>query len=228
MTSAAELKRAVCAVIDDRRAGLIEISRGIHAEPELAFHEVKAAARLTAAVERHGQFRSPQYAGRSLYPGRLARCALLRLDLSGRIPANLQGPIGWPDDNALRNHGLWGGQTDCPAATLLVWDRALPRLRNRSLASRQQRDGRDQEITFASVANRLGETRPASFLIGLGTAVIRKRNPSPEFDVSIAQFVGALARFLIVVAVKLHRARHVAVFVQNISSVARHWLSPVS
>jgi metal-dependent amidase/aminoacylase/carboxypeptidase family protein len=36
------------------RGELIEISRAIHAEPELAFHEEKAAARLIGAVERDG------------------------------------------------------------------------------------------------------------------------------------------------------------------------------
>jgi amidohydrolase len=54
MTSAADLKRAVCEAVDACRGELVEISRAIHAEPELAFQEVKAAARLTAAVERHG------------------------------------------------------------------------------------------------------------------------------------------------------------------------------
>jgi amidohydrolase len=54
MTQIADLKRAACAAVDDMRAELIEISRAIHAEPELAFHEEKAAAWLTAAVERHG------------------------------------------------------------------------------------------------------------------------------------------------------------------------------
>jgi amidohydrolase len=54
MTPATDLKRAVCAAVDALRAELIEISRAIHAEPELAFHEEKAAARLTAAVEQHG------------------------------------------------------------------------------------------------------------------------------------------------------------------------------
>jgi hypothetical protein len=54
MTEIADLKRAVCAAVDEMRAELIEISRAIHAEPELAFHEEKAAARLTTAVERHG------------------------------------------------------------------------------------------------------------------------------------------------------------------------------
>jgi amidohydrolase len=54
MTSTVELKSVVCAAVDAMRAELIEISRAIHAEPELAFHEEKAAARLTGAVERHG------------------------------------------------------------------------------------------------------------------------------------------------------------------------------
>jgi len=54
MTPIADLKRAACAAVDDMRAELVETSRAIHAEPELAFHEEKAAARLTGAVERHG------------------------------------------------------------------------------------------------------------------------------------------------------------------------------
>src|SRR5262245_66479611 len=54
MTHSAEFKRAACEAIDAMRGELIEISRAIHAEPELSFHEEKAAARLTAAVERHG------------------------------------------------------------------------------------------------------------------------------------------------------------------------------
>jgi amidohydrolase len=49
-----DLKHAVCAAVDAMRAELVEISRGIHEEPELAFQEEKAAARLTDAVERHG------------------------------------------------------------------------------------------------------------------------------------------------------------------------------
>lgn len=83
-------------------------------------------------------------------------------------------------------------------------------------------------MTFPIVASGFGDARPASFQICLptGTAGIWKRNPSPEFDVSIAQFVGALARFLIVGTVKLDRARHVAVIVQDIGSVTRHWLVP--
>jgi amidohydrolase len=35
-------------------AELVGVSRAIHSEPELAFQEKKAAARLTEAVERHG------------------------------------------------------------------------------------------------------------------------------------------------------------------------------
>jgi metal-dependent amidase/aminoacylase/carboxypeptidase family protein len=49
----AELKRAVCEAVDAMRAELIGISRAIHAEPELAFQEEKAAALLTQAVARH-------------------------------------------------------------------------------------------------------------------------------------------------------------------------------
>lgn len=54
MTAATDLKRAVCEAVDTNRGELIEISRAIHAQPELAFQEVKAMARLTGAVERHG------------------------------------------------------------------------------------------------------------------------------------------------------------------------------
>jgi amidohydrolase len=54
MTLTADLKRAACAAVDAMRTELIEISRAIHAEPELAFHEEKAAARLIGAAERHG------------------------------------------------------------------------------------------------------------------------------------------------------------------------------
>lgn len=81
-------------------------------------------------------------------------------------------------------------------------------------------------MTFPIVASRFGDARPASFQICLAikTAGIWNRNPSPEFDVSIAQFIGALARFLIAGTVKLHRARHVAIIVQDIGSVTRHWL----
>ncbi len=52
-TMTTDLKHAVCAAVEAMRGELIEISRAIHSEPELAFQEVKAAARLTAAVERH-------------------------------------------------------------------------------------------------------------------------------------------------------------------------------
>ena len=54
MTSTADLKRIVCEAVDAMRAELIGVSRAIHAEPELAFQEEKAAARLTEVVERHG------------------------------------------------------------------------------------------------------------------------------------------------------------------------------
>ena len=39
MTSAADLKRAVCDTVDAMRVELIGVSRAIHAEPELAFRE---------------------------------------------------------------------------------------------------------------------------------------------------------------------------------------------
>jgi len=53
MPSTSDLKRAACDAVDAMRAELIGISRAIHAEPELAFQEEKAAARLTDTVERH-------------------------------------------------------------------------------------------------------------------------------------------------------------------------------
>jgi amidohydrolase len=54
MTLTVDLKHAVCAAVDAMRAELTGISRAIHAEPELAFREEKAAARLTKTVEQHG------------------------------------------------------------------------------------------------------------------------------------------------------------------------------
>jgi amidohydrolase len=54
MTPTVDLKSTVCAAVDAMRAELIRVSRAIHAEPELAFHEKKAAARLTGTVEQHG------------------------------------------------------------------------------------------------------------------------------------------------------------------------------
>ena len=53
MTSTADLKRAVCAAVDAMRAELVGVSRAIHAEPELAFQEEKAAARLAGALDLH-------------------------------------------------------------------------------------------------------------------------------------------------------------------------------
>lgn len=49
----AQAKRDVSAAIDAMRAELLEVSHGIHGEPELALEEKKAAARLTAALARH-------------------------------------------------------------------------------------------------------------------------------------------------------------------------------
>jgi len=48
------LKKDVCSAIDAMREELLSLSHAIHAEPELALQEFKAAARLTSAVERHG------------------------------------------------------------------------------------------------------------------------------------------------------------------------------
>jgi amidohydrolase len=53
MTSAADLKSTLCETVDAMRAELIGVSRAIHAEPELAFEEKKAAALLTDTVAQH-------------------------------------------------------------------------------------------------------------------------------------------------------------------------------
>ena len=50
----AELKRAACAAVEARRGELLEISREIHAHPELAFQERRAAALLSDRLERAG------------------------------------------------------------------------------------------------------------------------------------------------------------------------------
>lgn len=48
------LKKDVASAIDAMREELLALSHAIHAEPELALQEFKAAARLTKAVEAHG------------------------------------------------------------------------------------------------------------------------------------------------------------------------------
>ncbi|MBV9991999.1 MAG: M20 family metallopeptidase [Alphaproteobacteria bacterium] len=48
------LKKDVASAIDAMRDELLSLSHAIHAEPELALQEFKAAARLTGAVESHG------------------------------------------------------------------------------------------------------------------------------------------------------------------------------
>jgi len=48
------LKKDVAGVIDAMRAELLTMSHAIHAEPELALEEFKAAARLSEGIERHG------------------------------------------------------------------------------------------------------------------------------------------------------------------------------
>jgi amidohydrolase len=52
--TAAQLKREVCDAIDAMKADLLAVSHYIHANPELAFREEKAAARLTAELEQAG------------------------------------------------------------------------------------------------------------------------------------------------------------------------------
>jgi len=48
------LRKEVVSAVDSRRGELVGLSRAIHAEPELALQEFKAATRLADAVERHG------------------------------------------------------------------------------------------------------------------------------------------------------------------------------
>jgi amidohydrolase len=52
--SQVRLKKDLDAAIDAMRGELLELSHAIHADPELALEEFRAAERLTAAVERHG------------------------------------------------------------------------------------------------------------------------------------------------------------------------------
>ena len=47
------LKKDVASAVDAMAAELLALSHAIHDEPELALEEVKAAARLTGAVEAH-------------------------------------------------------------------------------------------------------------------------------------------------------------------------------
>jgi len=49
-----QLKKDVCSAVDAMRADILGLSHAIHAEPELALEEFKAAERLTGAVEGHG------------------------------------------------------------------------------------------------------------------------------------------------------------------------------
>ncbi len=49
-----QLKKDVCAAVDGMAEELLALSHAIHAEPELALEEFKAAERLTNAVESHG------------------------------------------------------------------------------------------------------------------------------------------------------------------------------
>jgi amidohydrolase len=51
---ATELKRAVCAAVDEIREELLRLSHGIHARPELAFEEREAAALLSEAIRQSG------------------------------------------------------------------------------------------------------------------------------------------------------------------------------
>jgi len=49
-----ELKRGVSAEVEAHREELIELSLGIHQNPELGFQEVKASRRLTSYLQRNG------------------------------------------------------------------------------------------------------------------------------------------------------------------------------
>jgi amidohydrolase len=49
-----QLKKDACSAVDAMRADILALSHAIHAEPELALEEFKAAERLTGAVESHG------------------------------------------------------------------------------------------------------------------------------------------------------------------------------
>jgi amidohydrolase len=48
------LRKDVTSAIESRRGDLLALSHAIHAEPELALQEFKAAARLAAGIESHG------------------------------------------------------------------------------------------------------------------------------------------------------------------------------
>ncbi len=47
------LRKDVISAIESMRGSLLDLSHAIHAEPELSLHEFKAAARLSAEVEKH-------------------------------------------------------------------------------------------------------------------------------------------------------------------------------
>jgi amidohydrolase len=49
-----QLKKDVCSAVEGMRGELLTLSHAIHAEPELALEEFKAAKRLTDGVESHG------------------------------------------------------------------------------------------------------------------------------------------------------------------------------
>lgn len=47
------LRKDVVSAVESMRGALLELSHAIHAEPEISLHEFKAAARLSAEVEKH-------------------------------------------------------------------------------------------------------------------------------------------------------------------------------
>jgi amidohydrolase len=81
--NAAALKRDVCDAIDAMAPALLEVSHAIHANPELAFHEVEAARLLTSRVEAaglpvtRGAFGLPTAYASSFGPERAPEVAIL-------------------------------------------------------------------------------------------------------------------------------------------------------
>lgn len=64
----------------------------------------------------------------------------------------------------------------------------------------------------------------SAFIHTLTTRIVRcERYPSPEFCVIGIQLFNALLCLFIIGRVKVDRAQHVAVFIQNVNAVMRHW-----
>lgn len=70
----AALKRDVCRAVDERADALIAIAREIHAHPELAFEERRAAALLVRALEDGGlPVKAPAYGLETAFESRIGR-----------------------------------------------------------------------------------------------------------------------------------------------------------